>query len=113
VRGWFSRHERCRTCGIRWHREEGFEIGAVTVNTIVTFLALVVGMAIGFIATTPDVAVVPMLVVLGAIALLMPIVVYPFTYTLWLAIDLAMHRPEPAELAEAAHAVEASAPASG
>jgi uncharacterized protein (DUF983 family) len=105
VRSWFGRHERCRTCGIRWHREEGSELGAVTVNTLVTFLAIAIGMAIGFIATAPDVAVVPMLVVLGAIALLMPIAIYPFTYTLWLAIDLAMHRPEPPELADAAAAV--------
>lgn len=102
VRGWFTRHERCRTCGIRWHREVGSELGAVTVNTIVTFLAITVGMVIGFVATSPDIAVVPMLIVLGAVALVMPIAIYPFTYTGWLAIDLAMHRPEPAELADAA-----------
>ena len=110
LRGWFTRHDRCRTCGIRWCREEGFELGAVTINTIVTFLTITVGMVIGFVATAPDIAVVPMLVVLGAVAVVMPIAIYPFTYTLWLAVDLAMHRPEPAELAQAAAGV-ANAPA--
>lgn len=109
MRGWFTRHDRCRTCGIRWHREEGFELGAVTINTIATFLAITIGMAIGFVTTSPDIAVVPMLIVLGIVALVMPIVIYPFTYTVWLAVDLAMHRPEPAELAEAARASAAGA----
>jgi hypothetical protein len=44
------------------------------------------------------------------IAILMPIVIYPFTFTIWLAFDIAVHRPEPAELLEAAASVELSSP---
>ena len=40
IRRWLGKYERCRTCGIRWRREEGFELGAVTVNTVITFIVL-------------------------------------------------------------------------
>ncbi len=102
---WFKRHERCRTCGIAWHREDGFELGAVTVNTIVTFGALVVAMTVGFIITAPDIPVLPFVLLLFGVAFVLPLAIYPFTYTAWLAFDLAVHPPEPAELEAAAAAV--------
>lgn len=113
VRRWFGKHDRCRTCGIRWRREEGSELGALTMNTILTFGALAVGMAIAFVATSPDIPVVPVVLVLGAIAIVMPIVIYPFTYTVWLAFDLRVHPPDPAELADAAAAVAGAAAPAG
>jgi uncharacterized protein (DUF983 family) len=111
IRGWFGKYERCRTCGIRWRREEGFELGAVTINTILTFIVLTVAMTVGFIATSPNIPVMPMVLSLVGVAVLMPIVIYPFTFTIWLAFDLAVHRPDAAELAAAAVAAAAIAPA--
>jgi uncharacterized protein (DUF983 family) len=105
IRRWFGKHERCRTCGIRWRREEGFELGAVTVNTVLTFIVLTAGMTVGFVLTAPDIPVLPMVLSLVGVAVLMPIVIYPFTYTIWLAFDLGVHRPEVAELASAAAAI--------
>ena len=106
IKSWFHRYPRCRTCGIKWRREVGFELGAVTVNTIVTFGALTVFMVIGFIMTVPDVPVLPFVVGLMAVGVLIPIVIYPFTYTIWLAIDVSVHPPDAAELADARAAVE-------
>lgn len=105
LRGWFRRYDRCRTCGIAWRREEGFELGAVTMNTFVTFGTLAVAMAVGFVLTAPDIPVLPFVVGLSSIALLMPIVIYPFTYTMWLAFDLAVHPPDEVELLDAAVSV--------
>jgi uncharacterized protein (DUF983 family) len=105
IRRWLGKYERCRTCGIRWRREEGFELGAVTVNTVLTFVVLTAGMTVGFVLTAPDIPVLPMVLSLVGVAVLMPIVIYPFTYTIWLSFDLAVHRPEPAELANAAAVV--------
>ncbi len=105
VRGWFTRYDRCRTCGIAWHREEGFELGAVTVNMIVTFGALAIAMTVGFVVTAPDIPVVPLVLSLIAVALVAPVLIYPFTYTMWLAFDLAVHPPEPIELDDAMAAV--------
>jgi len=38
-------------------------------------------------------------------AILLPLIAYPWTYTLWLAFDLATHKPDERELSEAAAAV--------
>jgi uncharacterized protein (DUF983 family) len=105
LRGWFRRYDRCRTCGIKWRREEGFELGAVTMNTVLTTFTLVVAMAVALVLTVPDVPVAKLIIALGAVAVLMPIIVYPFTYTLWLALDLSVHPPDKAELAQADLAV--------
>lgn len=104
IRNWWGKYARCRTCGIRWRREEGFELGAVTVNTVLTFIVLTAAMTIGFIRTTPDIPILPMVLSLLGVAILMPIVIYPFTYTIWLALDIAVHRPDAAELADSAAA---------
>lgn len=105
VRRWFQRYERCRTCGIRWHREDGFELGAVTMNTVVTFGALTTAMTVGFVVTSPDIPVLPFVLALAVVAVIVPVLVYPFTYTMWLAFDLAVHPPERAELDGAMRAV--------
>ncbi len=107
IRRWLGKHERCRSCGIRWRREEGFELGAVTVNTVLTFIVLTAAMTVGFVTTSPDIPVVPMVLALVGVAVLMPIVIYPFTFAIWLAFDLAVRRPESRELAEATAAVAA------
>lgn len=105
LRGWFRRRERCRTCGIRWQREVGFELGALTVNTIITFGSLTIAMIIGFVVTAPDIPVLPFVLGLFVMALLVPVIVYPFTYTIWLAFDLAVHPPDEVELLEAVHSL--------
>ena len=107
IRRWLGKYERCRSCGIHWRREEGFELGAVTVNIVLTFIVLTAAMTVGFVMTSPDIPVVPMVLALVGVAVLMPIVIYPFTFTIWLAFDLAVRRPELRELAEAAAAVAA------
>jgi uncharacterized protein (DUF983 family) len=98
--GWFTTQERCRTCGIEWRRGyEGFELGAMAVNIIVVFGTLIVGAVVGIVITSPGIPVVPLVAVLGVIAVVLPIVLYPVSYTLWQAIDLAMRPPDLADAA--------------
>ena len=66
----------------------------MAISIIVVFGALVVGAGIGIALTVPDVAVVQLLVILAICAVVMPVLVYPVSYTLWQAVDLAMHPPE-------------------
>jgi uncharacterized protein (DUF983 family) len=97
-RGWFHKEDRCRTCGISWRRGyEGFKLGAMAISAVICLAVLVVGLAVGVVATLPDVAVLPLLVVLGVGALVLPIAVYPFSYTVWQAVDLAMRPPTAGE----------------
>jgi hypothetical protein len=52
--GWFTKTDACRRCQTPWRRGDvGFELGAVTVTTIVTFGAVVIGVAAGLILTAP------------------------------------------------------------
>ena len=105
MRRWFGRYDRCRTCGIRWRREEGFELGALTINTILTFATITIVMVTVIASTLPDIPAVPLVASLAGIAVVMPVLIYPFTYTLWLAFDLRVHPPDAAEVAAAREAV--------
>jgi uncharacterized protein (DUF983 family) len=112
-RGWFGKVDRCRTCGYRYERQPAFLLGAVTMNTIVTFGLLAVVLVVGSILSYPDIAVVPMLIAAGLVAVVVPIVFYPFSYTIWAAVDLAMRPLDPAEQADAAAHAAASGPLAG
>jgi uncharacterized protein (DUF983 family) len=93
--GWFAKQDRCRTCGIGWQRGyEGFELGALAISAILVLGTLVAAMTVGIVLTLPGVDVLPLLVILGAGAVVLPIVLYPVSYTLWQAVDLAMRPPE-------------------
>lgn len=99
------RYDRCRTCGIKWHREHGFELGPISLNVVITFGALGLGMVVAFIATAPDFPVAALTIgfVIGAIVI--PVLVFPFTNTLWLAVDLLAHKPDERELIAAGIAI--------
>ncbi len=81
--------------------QDGFELGAATVNAILTFGALVAAAGISIVVTYPAVAVARLLIVLGAVAVVLPILLYPFTYTLWFTVELLMERPSDKELSAA------------
>jgi len=108
-KGWFHRLERCQTCGYKYERSPGFVLGEVTMNTIVTFGLLAVAITVGIILWYPDIPLVPLTLLVVGIAIVVPIVFYPFSSTLWAAIDLSMHPLEPDQIADAAaHAADAS-----
>jgi uncharacterized protein (DUF983 family) len=109
IRRWLGKYPRCRTCGLAWRREEGFELGPVALNTVITFFALTVGMGIGFVLSYPVIAVWPIVISCAAVALFLPLIIYPLTFTVWFAFDVLVHPPEPAELAIARAAVDAGA----
>jgi uncharacterized protein (DUF983 family) len=106
--GLLQRTERCRTCGYKYERQPGFSLGATTMNTIVTFGLLALVLLVGTIASYPDIAVWPILAVAVGVTVLVPILFYPFSYTVWAAVDLLMRPLEPREVADAeAHRADA------
>ena len=88
--GWFELRPTCGRCGLRFERREGEFVGAVGVNTIVTFGALLIFVVAAAITTAPDMPVVPLIIGAAALTIIVPIVMYPFSKTLWLATDLVM-----------------------
>lgn len=98
---WFKRQDRCPTCGYKAERSEGYMLGAMTMNVIITFFLMIMVVFIGSILSYPDIAVVPMLAIGMTIALGWPLFFYPMSYTLWAAVDLLMRPLDADERAEA------------
>jgi uncharacterized protein (DUF983 family) len=88
---WFHMHNRCSSCGYTFEREEGYWVGALVVNIAfaeIWFAALFVAV---LIATLPDVAWVPLLVIALITNGLLPVFFYPYSRSLWMALDLYFH----------------------
>lgn len=100
--GWWRMEERCPSCGIRFEREEGFFAGAVFVNLALAEFALFAFIVLAFALTLPD----PPTVAIAAggivIAVGLPILLYPYSKTVWAAIHLGMSPLDPDEEADAA-----------
>jgi uncharacterized protein (DUF983 family) len=93
--GWFGRLDRCRSCGLDYRRgDDGFELGALTVNIMLTFLSVLSCLLVVFVAL-PEVPLVAATALSGAVALVAPAAYYPVSFTVWHAIDLWMRRPGP------------------
>ncbi len=90
-RRWFTMTSTCPRCGLRFERIEGHWVGAVGINTIVTFVLLFLVVVIGLALSYPDFDdVVSVFVAAALTAVLFPIAFFPISRTLWTAIDIAM-----------------------
>lgn len=94
-RRWFTIVERCPRCGFRFERIEGHWLGALGMNTIVSFAAVVVAVIAAFALTYSDESPTIAIVAIVATAVIVPLAFYPVSKTLWSAIDLAMRPLEP------------------
>ncbi len=90
-KGWFTLKERCPHCNTLVEHEEGFFLGSYVINIGVTELITVL-IVVWLIAGT-DLSVLQMQIYGVALAILMPILFYPFALLLWVALDLAIHPP--------------------
>lgn len=97
-RRWFRMLERCPRCGLRFERIEGHWSGDLGINTIVSFGALFVTLIVGFALTYPDVPGLALFLSAVGVAAIVPLLFFPFSKTIWLAIDLVMRPLEPDEV---------------
>jgi uncharacterized protein (DUF983 family) len=86
--------DSCPTCGRRFAREEGYFLGAYAVNLIAAEV-LGLGIALYLLFATPlaRLSIDRRSLIAAAIAIGLPIVFYPFSRTLWMALDLFLDRP--------------------
>lgn len=97
-RRWFVMLESCPRCGLTFERVPGHYVGALGMNTVVTFGLLLATIVGAMVLTWPDIPFVPTMVAALAVAGLTPLLFYPFSKTLWTAIDLAMRPLRPGEV---------------
>jgi uncharacterized protein (DUF983 family) len=92
---WFEVKDRCPRCHFPIRREEGHWIGAIGINTIVTFGSLLLTLLIGFLLTWDDRRAAPIFISSFVVAGLTPLLFFGSSQTLWSAVDLAMRPLEP------------------
>lgn len=92
--------ERCPTCGHRFERMEGYWLGAIMVNTAVSFGVFLVVLIGVLVLTWPDVAWTALTIGLMAAVAIVPIIFYPFSKTLWVAMEMAARPLEAGETAD-------------
>lgn len=98
---WVEPRPACPRCQLRLDRGEGdFFLGAYVINFVVAELILAAFLALAVWWTWPAVPW-DVLVWVGApLMVLAPVLFYPVSRTLWLAIDLAMRPPTPLDFPE-------------
>lgn len=88
---------------MRWRRDDvGFELGAAAVAAIIVMGPLIIGMAVALAVVWPEVPVGPLLAVFLPLGLILPLVLYPMSYTVWQAVDVMM-RPVTVDDFDVAH----------
>ncbi len=90
---WFTMVERCPKCDLKFERIDGHLSGALGINTVVSIMVLVVVGIAGFVLTFPELPLVPLVSTAIGVSILFPIFFYPFSKTVWTAIDLRMRPP--------------------
>jgi uncharacterized protein (DUF983 family) len=108
---WFRMKPRCGRCGYLFEREPGFFVGAYLINFAIVegFLFVLIMGFVWWKSANPDGGVLVPTVIGVVIGVLGPVVFYPFSRTIWSALDLLMTPLEIEEIVAAADAVEGSA----
>jgi uncharacterized protein (DUF983 family) len=104
-RRYFTMVDDCPQCGLHFEREPGYWAGALAINIGVTGAVFVVVFVVALVLTVPDVPVGLLLAILVPLMIVVPILGYPFSKTLWVAVDRALlqHLDPSERLDEQAH----------
>jgi uncharacterized protein (DUF983 family) len=87
---YFTMVDDCPRCGLHFEREQGYWAGALAINIGVTGAVFVLVFVTALVLTVPDVPVVPLLAILIPLMILTPVLYYPFSKTVWVAVDRAL-----------------------
>jgi uncharacterized protein (DUF983 family) len=91
--GWFKIAETCPRCGLKFEREEGYWTGAIAINTIIVGGIFAIVFVVALVLTVPDVPWLPILFVVVPLMVLGPMFFYPYSKTLWVAVDQGFLMP--------------------
>jgi len=89
-RRWFTLVPDCPRCDLHFEREPGYWTGALAINIGIAGAVFVLVFVPWVALTVPDVPVAPILAVLVPLMIVVPIVAYPWSKTIWMAVDRAV-----------------------
>ena len=84
---YFTMVPDCPRCRLHFEREPGYWTGALAINIAAIFAIFVVAFVVILAFTVPDVPVAPTLAILVPVMVVGPILFYPFSKTVWMAVD--------------------------
>jgi uncharacterized protein (DUF983 family) len=84
---WVTMKDDCPGCGLHFEREQGYWAGALAINFIAVGGLFLVTLGTILVLTIPNIQVVPVLCVVVPIMTIGPVFFYPFSKTIWVAVD--------------------------
>src|SRR5215211_7520467 len=93
--GWFRMRTTCPRCGLRFEKEQGGFLGAMTLNYAVAIGIWLVVIGVALAITVPDVPVVPLLAISAVVLIGIPLWFYPRSRMLWAAVEFLVLRSDP------------------
>lgn len=94
-RSWFKVRERCPRCRFPLQREEGWWLGGIGMNTVVSFGLVGLALLVSFALTWHDRRGVFVFVPAFTVAIVVPVLFFGSSQTLWSAMHLALDPVEP------------------
>ncbi len=95
---WFRIKDHCGICGLGFEREPGYWVGAVIINTSITFGTFIALFVTLVVATWPEVPWGTVMAVTIVVNAVVPIAFYPISMAVWLALELSWHPLEDKEI---------------
>ena len=86
---WFRMVPDCPHCGLHYEREQGYWVGAIAINTAVVGLLFAIVLVTVSALTIPDIPWVALLMAEVPLMAIGPAAFYPYSKTLWVAVDRA------------------------
>jgi uncharacterized protein (DUF983 family) len=91
----FRIRSRCPRCGLRLEREEGGFLGAMVVSYGVTAAVWVALLIVWLVIDLPDVHVLALTVTSIGVAVVVPLLFWPTSKSIWAAVDYLVYRTDP------------------
>lgn len=88
-KGWFTLKDRCPNCDVLYEPEDGYLLGGYVINiglTAVVSIAVVIWLMIA-----SSLSVLQIQIIGAALAIALPIFMYPYTLLFWISLDLLFH----------------------
>jgi uncharacterized protein (DUF983 family) len=86
--------ECCPRCGVRFEREDGYFLGAYAFNLVFSeILGLGLAIYLIFFTVLRDAGLIWQEVIAISLAVIFPIIFFPYSRGVWMAVDVAFHPP--------------------
>lgn len=85
----------CPTCEVRFEREDGYFLGGYALNLVFSeFIGLGLAVYLLFFTAMKHWPLLQQEIVAVSLAVLFPLALFPFSRTVWMALDLTLNPPE-------------------